>query len=94
VPASKPVTKHEQEDHQVITLSLKDSGALIGTIDEADLEVLVDQLEEESAEDTDYYMTTATIELLEQKGASARLVGLLKQAVGDAEGVDILWTES
>jgi len=39
-------------------------------------------------------MTTATIELLEQKGASARLVGLLKQAVGDAEGVDILWTES
>ena len=78
----------------MITLSLKDSGAPIGTIDEADLEVLVDQLEEESAEDTDYYMTTATIELLERKGASARLIGLLKRAVGDSEGVDIVWTES
>jgi hypothetical protein len=78
----------------VITLSLKDSGAVIGTIDEADLAVLVDQLEEESGEDTDYYMTPATIEFLEQQGASARLVDLLKRAVGDSEGVDILWTES
>jgi len=78
----------------VITLSLKDSGAPIGEIDEADLKVLVDQLEEESGEDTDYYMTTATIELLEQKGASTRLVDLLKQAVGDTEGVDVVWTES
>ena len=78
----------------MITLSLKDSGAPIGEIDEADLKVLVDQLEEESAEDTDYYMTTATIELLERKGASARLIGLLKRAVGDSEGVDIVWTES
>ena len=94
MPASGPATKYEQEDHQVITLSLKDSGALVGTIDEADLKVLVDQLEEESAEDTDYYMTTATIELLERKGASARLIGLLKRAVGDSEGVDIVWTES
>lgn len=78
----------------MITLSLKDSGAPIGEIDEADLKVLVDQLEEESGEDIDYYMTTATIELLEQNGASARLVDLLKQAVGDTEGVDVVWTES
>ena len=45
MPASGPATKYEQEDHQVISLSLKDSGALVGTIDEADLKVLVDQLE-------------------------------------------------
>ena len=78
----------------MITLSLKESGAPIGTIDEADLGLLVGQLEEESEEDTDYYMTSATIELLEQKGASARLLDLLKEAVGDSEGVDLVWTES
>ena len=31
----------------MFTLSLKDSGELLGTIDDADLQLLVDQLEEE-----------------------------------------------
>ncbi len=75
----------------MITLSVKDTGALLGTIDEADLQMLVDQLEEETEEDTDYYVTPLTIELLEQNGASATLVQLLKQAVGDSEGVDVAW---
>jgi hypothetical protein len=78
----------------VITLSLKDDGSLLGTIDEADLKLLVDQLEEESEQDTDYYINPATIDLLERNGASARLVALLKQAVGDSEGVDVVWAES
>jgi len=30
---------------------------------------LIDQLEEESPDDTDYYLTKATVELLEQTGA-------------------------
>ena len=58
----------------MITLSFKDSGTLIGTIDEADLQSLIDQLEEESEGDTDYYIDPATVDLLEQNGASARLV--------------------
>jgi hypothetical protein len=78
----------------VITLSLKDDGSLIGTVDEADLQVLQDVLEEESSEDADYYIDAATIELLERNGASAGLVALLKAAVGDSEGVDIVWAEA
>jgi hypothetical protein len=77
----------------VITLSFKDGGAVIGTIDDADLQMLVDQLEEESEEDTDYYIDPATIDLLEQNGASTHLVALLKQAVGESGGVDIVWSE-
>ena len=34
---------------------------LLGTITDADLKVLVDALEEESAQDQDYYIDTATI---------------------------------
>jgi hypothetical protein len=78
----------------MIALSLKDSGAFLGEVDEADLQLLIDQLEEEDEEDVDYYITPMTIDLLEQAGASAGLVELLRAAVGDSEGVDIVWQES
>lgn len=78
----------------MITLSMKDSGALLGAIDEADLQLLIDQLVEESETDTDYYVDAATIDILERAGASTQLVSLLKRAVGDSEGVDIVWQET
>ena len=78
----------------MIKLSLKDSGEPLGEIDEADLQVLIDQLVEETEEDTDYFVNSMTIELLERNGASSRLVDLLKRAVGDSEGVDVVWEES
>jgi hypothetical protein len=77
----------------VITLLLKDTRSPIGTIDEADLRLLIDQLEEESETDVDYYIGAATIDVLEQNGASAHLIDLLRHAVGDSEGVDIVWAE-
>jgi hypothetical protein len=78
----------------MITLSLKDGGAVLGTVDEDDFEVLAGQLVVESEEDTDYYIDSATVDLLERAGASARLVGLLRTALGDADGVDIVWQEA
>jgi hypothetical protein len=78
----------------MVKLSLKDSGAFLGTIDDADLQVLIDQLEEEDEGDTDYYITPMTIDLLEENGASPGLVRILRQAVGDSEGVDIEWKKS
>ena len=77
----------------MITLSLKDSGAALGTIDEADLRLLMDQLEEESETDTDYYINAATIDIIEENGDSAQLIALLKEAVGDTDGVDVVWSE-
>jgi len=78
----------------MITLSLKDSGAFLGTIDEADLQFLIDQLEEECKEDTDYYVCSATIEMLEENGASAGLIKLLKDTVGNSEGVEVSWKKA
>lgn len=77
----------------MITLTLKDGGSFLGTIDEADMQLLADQLEEESAEDTDYFVCSSTIDLLEESGASPGLVDLLRRAVGTSEGVDIRWQE-
>ncbi len=78
----------------MITLRDKDTGVDVGTITEADLSMLVDSLEEESRTDTDYYVEAGTIDLLEQEGASAELLALLRHALGTKEGVELEWTRS
>ena len=78
----------------MVTLSRADTGMVVGTVSEADFQMLVDQLEEESEEDTDYYVTAETIALLEERGASETLVAVLKRAVSGAEGVDVSWERS
>lgn len=75
------------------TLREKDTGRLIGSISETDVQFLVDQLEEESSDDRDYYVDEATVDMLEEEGASTTLVSLLRSAVaGHSEGIDIAWT--
>ena len=66
---------------------------MIGRISDGDLQFLMDQLEEESSEDRDYYVDDATIDMLEEDGAPAALVSLLRSAVAShADGLDISWT--
>ena len=76
----------------MIVLRVKDSGVVVGRISEEELQLLVDQLEEESEDDTDYYVTMATIDLLERAGGGEHLLEMLEKAVGDEEGVDISWS--
>jgi len=64
---------------------------LLGSITESDLKVLVDALEEEGLQDQDYYIDTATIDVVADGKATEHLVGLLRKAVGAGEGVDIRW---
>jgi hypothetical protein len=64
---------------------------LIGSITEADLQVLVDALEEESLDDHDYYIDAATIDVIADGRATEHLVSLLRTALGVKDGVDIRW---
>jgi len=75
----------------MIRLMNKETGALIGSVSEGDLQLLVDQLEEEDSEDADYYVCADTIDLLESGGASAALLDLLRNALGDEEGIEVSW---
>jgi len=75
----------------MITLVAKDGGAVLGTIGEDDLRLLTGQLEEEDSEDTDYYVSSDTIEMLKDAGAGADLIRILTGAVGDSEGVEVAW---
>lgn len=69
----------------------KQSGALLGDVSEADVQCLVDVLEEEDSKDVDYFVDLDTVDILEDNGASGNLVALLRAAIGAGEGVDIRW---
>jgi hypothetical protein len=67
------------------------TNVLIGSMTDADLKVLQDALEEESEDDQDYYIDQATLDVLGDGRATDHLMGLLRKALGTAEGVDIRW---
>lgn len=77
-----------------ITLYDNASGAALGNISETDLQFLIDNLEEETSDDQDYYLRPETVALLGSKGGSAALIELLRTALGDREGVEIRWQRS
>jgi len=78
----------------MIQLRDKETGAFVGTITEAQLQFLMDQLEEESTEDKDYYINQATLDLFEERGADADLLALLRQALGTREDIEIEWSQT
>lgn len=75
----------------MIQLRDKDTNQVLGTIDDDDLRFLVDELEEESPTDQDYYFDSDTIDMLEDDGAPAALVALLRQVLGSKDGMEIRW---
>lgn len=75
----------------MIDLYNAETNQLIGSITDAELQVLIDGLEEESSTDRDYYIDTATIDLLGDGRATEHLLGLLRSAVGSTEGVEVRW---
>ena len=75
----------------MIKLYDKETGKFLETIKEQHPRFLMNQLEEESLDDTDYYINIATIELLEQAGADPSLVKLLRQGLGEREEMEVRW---
>jgi hypothetical protein len=77
----------------MISIKNKDTGRDLGTIGEDDLQFLQDQMEEESDEDTDYYVSKAMLAVLKEQGADRELVRILTDAIGTGDGVEISWAE-
>jgi len=67
---------------------------LLGEISEDELEFLIDELEEEWADDQDYFLNKPMIDLLETKGAQPALLALLRSAVGDRDGLEFVWVDT
>ena len=67
------------------------TGDLLGTITKAQLQYLIDQLEEEDSEDQNYYVDRGTLDWFEEHKVDPALESLLREALGDREGMDIRW---
>jgi hypothetical protein len=72
-------------------LYVKADHRYIGDISDDELKFLVDNLEEESLEDTDYDLSRLTLEYLRGNGLSPRLAQLLDTALGDQDDVEIVY---
>jgi hypothetical protein len=68
-----------------------EDGTRLGAISEEQLQQLMDSFEEESLTDQDYYVSVETIDMLETDGADPQLVTILRNALGEREGMDIRW---
>ena len=67
-------------------------GKVAGEISEAQLAYLQEQFEEESPDDTDYYVSAETVEMLEESGADPELLTVIRAAVGATGEGDIRWS--
>jgi len=77
----------------MIAVSDKASGASLGSITESQLKILVDHLEETSLDDQDYYIDRRTIDLIKAVAQDyAAVLEMLERALGDRDGVDIIWS--
>ena len=69
----------------------EDTGAFIGTITMEQMRFLVEELEEESIDDMDYYLNEPTIDMLEIDRADPELIALLRKALDEHGEVNIIW---
>ena len=69
-----------------------DTGVLLGDISEAQLQFLIDHLEETSRSDQDYYIDAATLEVLTEAGGDPTLLDLLRRWMGTRTGFEIRWS--
>ena len=76
----------------MINLNEKGTNRSLGQITEAQLQYLIDNLEEEWLEDQDYTITPLLLEYVEGMGADAGLVALLRDALAGREDIEIVWS--
>jgi hypothetical protein len=67
------------------------TGDEIGKIDDKQLAFLVEQLQEDHDDDTDYFIDRETLELLSDNGADPELLALLEKGLAGDDEMDIAW---
>ena len=75
----------------MIDLFHGDTNDMIGSITEHELKTLQEALEMESPDDHDYFIDSATIDLLGDGRATEHLLNLLRTAVGSGDGLEVRW---
>ena len=69
----------------------KQTNQPLGSITPGELQFLLDQFEEESSTDQDYYIDLDTVEMLAEAGASESLLEVLRGALAGRADAEIRW---
>ena len=79
----------------MIAVSNKESGESVGSLTDSQLQILINHLVKTDPDDQDYYIDRRTIDLIKAVAADhVSVVEMLERALGDRDGVDIVWTRS
>lgn len=73
----------------MITLFDAETNQPVGQITQEQLGFLMNQLEEESTTDRDYYISQDEVDILEEAGADSALLATLRNALAGREGMDL-----
>jgi hypothetical protein len=75
----------------MITLRNKETGAYIGEITEEQLQFMINELEEDYSQDRDYWLERSELDYFKENGAAPELIHLLENAIGNSDGIEIVW---
>lgn len=73
----------------MVTLYNAATDARVGRISQAQLNALIDWMEEENSEDREYYLTSEDCELMDEQGVDPTLVEVLRAALGGCDDMDL-----
>ena len=73
----------------MVKLVDKNTGKYLGRISEEDLQFLMENLEEESLTDVDYYINRETLDLLKEKGMNGEFAKLIEDTMGESDEIEI-----
>ena len=74
-------------------LYVKGTDTRLGEVSETQRQTLIDLLEEENADDRDYYVDQAVLDYMAEQGADSALLALLRPHVGPDAGIEVEWRE-
>jgi len=75
----------------MVKLFDKETGEFVDEITEVQFQFLMDNLEEESSTDEDYYFNDATVEMFKERGADEKLIQILVRAIGSKGEAELRW---
>ena len=75
----------------MVKLFDKETGHQVGEVTDEQFQFLMDNLEEESSVDEDYYFNEATIEMFKERGADEKLITILEKVISNKGEAELRW---
>ena len=75
----------------MVKLFNAETSAAVGEITEGQLQFMIDNLEETTSDDQDYWIDVPTLAMLRSGGADEELIALLARGLGGRPGYEVRW---